>query len=365
MKRMIALLAALVLFALPCVAEPATPFDYTDDILEDGSPIYYFQDLSLTLPAEWAGKVMAMQEGEGAAFYQTASYEKYAAEGLEGGGFLFQLAACADESYKNLPAYEPVGWCERSGMNYYLILPSDYPAYMGDEDVRAEYDALSAQIGFVAEHAQFYEGTGEVEPAVEEAEAPAAAEEAEAEEAAEAPAAAGEAAEVPAARWTAAQVRYQFEHRMLPRYFHDDPENMLGVLRDVGLYRLWASVTIENGVDPTYPEADYVLHFFTAADGAKLLQIELPQPDANLLCYRIYMVYSPATGESGYYTVESDDFDPSLAFVCAWTKDGTHMNYGGKKAVDRSAADYAEALAVEAVDIAKLAGISEELTPDA
>ena len=170
-------------------------------------------------------------------------------------------------------------------------------------------------------------------------------------------------AEASDAGWTPAEVRYQFEHRMLPRYFYDNPENMLSVLGDIGLYTLWASVTTENGVDPTYPEADYVQHFYTSADGATVLQIELPQPDANLLCYRIYMVYNAATGVSGYYTVESDTFTPTAAFICSWTPEGTHMNYGAMEAIGRNGDGYAEAMAAEMRQIAELAGISAELTP--
>ena len=56
MKRLTALLLALLALALPALAEPMALLDYTDDILEDGSPIYYFQELSLKLPADCRGR---------------------------------------------------------------------------------------------------------------------------------------------------------------------------------------------------------------------------------------------------------------------------------------------------------------------
>ena len=40
MKRIFALLIALVLIALPALAEPMSYLDYTDDLLEDGSAAY-------------------------------------------------------------------------------------------------------------------------------------------------------------------------------------------------------------------------------------------------------------------------------------------------------------------------------------
>ena len=75
MKRLTALLLALLALALPALAEPMALLDYTDDILEDGSSIYYFQELSLKLPADWRGKVMAMPGEGGVRFYQVASHE--------------------------------------------------------------------------------------------------------------------------------------------------------------------------------------------------------------------------------------------------------------------------------------------------
>lgn len=155
MKRFIAIALALMLFALPALADPMGPFDYTDDITEDGCPIYYFQDLSLKLPAEWLGRVFALPGENSVSFYQRASYEKYLEEGIEGGGFLFSLGACVNDSFTQLPSYEYLGFSESSVMNYYLELPTDYPAYMQD-DIRSEYDAFCAQIGYVVENVQFY-----------------------------------------------------------------------------------------------------------------------------------------------------------------------------------------------------------------
>ena len=62
MKRLTALFIALILMVIPVSATSGSYFDYTDDILENGDLIYYFQEMSLQLPAEWRGKVMAEQQ---------------------------------------------------------------------------------------------------------------------------------------------------------------------------------------------------------------------------------------------------------------------------------------------------------------
>ena len=157
------------------------------------------------------------------------------------------------------------------------------------------------------------------------------------------------------AGYTAAEVRYAFEHNMLPRYFYADPQNLIDHVADMGLYVLWASVATENGADPTYPEEDYVVHVYDLEDGGTLMQIELPDPDANLLCYRIYFLYNSETGEAGYYTAESDTFSPNACYLCSWNEDHTHLNFGSVDVISRSDANYEEELEAEAERIQALA----------
>ncbi len=146
MKRTFALILALIfclaLAAVPAMAEPEL--------------VCYFEDVELHLPASWAGKLLMLPTATGATFYQKASYDRYMQDGLEGGGFLFSLGACVNNSYQELPSYIDLGLSQRSAMHYYLQLPTDYPAYMQD-DIRAEYDAMQAQVPGIAQGAVLYE----------------------------------------------------------------------------------------------------------------------------------------------------------------------------------------------------------------
>jgi len=135
------------------------------------------------------------------------------------------------------------------------------------------------------------------------------------------------------------------------------------VIDDIGLYTLWESVSTENGADPTYPEAEYIPHWFIAEDGTSILQMELPDPDAGTLCYRIYFIYNDSTGEAAYFTVECDDFAPELSFICTWTPDMTHSEYGTMYVLDKTDSNYKEALLEEAKAIMDLANVSGDLTP--
>ena len=124
------------------------------------------------------------------------------------------------------------------------------------------------------------------------------------------------------------QVRYYFEHQMLPASYYDMPEEVLTFLQEEGPYELWRRVTESFGLDPTYAEADFRAEVLEDTDEVRILRLNLPEPDGNTLCPRVYFVYYPETGNGAYVTVESDTFMPDAYFICGWTPDGTHMNYG-------------------------------------
>ena len=117
-------------------------------------------------------------------------------------------------------------------------------------------------------------------------------------------------------------------------------------------------------MNPTYPEKDYIVHWYTVDQKAELVQIELPDPDSSTLCYRIYFVYGPDDDDVVYYTLESDDFAPDTTFLCTWDKDRNHEVLNTLDNLDKKDGGYADALKKEAEMIAQMAGISGELKLD-
>ena len=150
MKRVVSILIVFLLTVLPALAEPSfSTFDYVTGWAGGGRFIYYdFPDVTLNLPAEWENSFTVKQDEFGIAFYQTASYEKFQEEGLDGGGFLFRLCASEDESFKDLLTYEYLGYSENAGLHFYLTLPPEYTAYP-DEAIMAEYNEMAEQINAV------------------------------------------------------------------------------------------------------------------------------------------------------------------------------------------------------------------------
>ena len=361
MKKLFACIIALLLCALPALAD----FGFREEGLPDGSTVLHFEDMDLTLPAGWEDKALMIDGEGGLSFYQAASYEKYLEEDIEGGGYLFTLGASVNASFSELPAFKYLGFSEDSAMNYYLILPTDYPAWMGDDAIRAEYDEMLAQVDAIAASAVFpdnqvvedgnglgdepvMDGTGQYDASGMGTMATDA-----------------EESEVDAAQGgvTLEQIRYHFEHSAMPRYFYEDPANMLDVLGEVGVFPVFAALADENGVAYPYESEDFSERLYDLDDGTTILQVVMPRPETSPQCYRIYLVYNSGTGNAGYYTVEFDNLLGETAFLCGWTPDMTHMNYGGAAILDPSGDDYEAQLATEAGQVAELAGASGTVIP--
>ena len=125
--------------------------DYYDYQNADGTYSYYFtgdllpQGVFVTMDEDWYRNTLVKTGDRGATFYQKDSYDAYAAEGMEGGR-LFTIGASVNTDFKQLPSFVYLGFDDESCMNLYVELPTDYQAYMGDEAVRAEYDALWAGV---------------------------------------------------------------------------------------------------------------------------------------------------------------------------------------------------------------------------
>lgn len=155
MRRIIAILLVVLLLGLPAMAEQSfSPYDYVTGSAGGGRYLYYdFPDISLYLPASWEGRFTVETDDYGVTFYQTASYDKYLEEGLEGGGFLFRLGASEDEDFRDLLAYEYLGYSENAGLHFYLTLPPEYTAYPEDA-IMADYEDMAEAMDAIIEMAR-------------------------------------------------------------------------------------------------------------------------------------------------------------------------------------------------------------------
>ena len=126
---------------------------YTDNVLSDGSLIYYFEEVAVTLPADWQGKVQIETTDNSATFYHKASHEKWQEKYGQEGGKLFTLSCTVNHDFQELPDFTYIGFSDQSVMNYFMIFPTDFQAYTDDSAIAAEFQQMNTEIDFVKQHA--------------------------------------------------------------------------------------------------------------------------------------------------------------------------------------------------------------------
>ena len=149
-KCLLAVMIALLVLACAVSACAAGLEDFNDYQNEDGSYTYYFmQGLFVTMPAEWYENTLVVADVNNVTFYHRDSFERYAAEGIEGGGMLFSIGCSVNTDFEDFEEMTCIGFDEVEMLNYFAIQPTDYPAYTADAGVRAQYDALFAEVDAV------------------------------------------------------------------------------------------------------------------------------------------------------------------------------------------------------------------------
>lgn len=141
-------------------ADGSEYMEFTDNELVDGSLIYYFKELAITLPADWKGKFDIEINGNNATFYHKASREKWMTSNGTDGGKLFTLSCSVNDDFAELPDFSYIGFSDESAMNYFMIFPTDVQAYMDDNTIAEEFQQMNSEIDFVKENARML-GTGE------------------------------------------------------------------------------------------------------------------------------------------------------------------------------------------------------------
>lgn len=135
--------------------------EFTERVLDDGSVVYEFDEVAVTLPADWAGKYDMEVKGNSVTFYHKTSREKWIEKNGTSGGNLFTLSCSVNHDFTKLPDFAYIGFSEESMMNYFLIFPTDFQAYVDDSTVAEEFQELYSGLDFVKEHTYIIEREGD------------------------------------------------------------------------------------------------------------------------------------------------------------------------------------------------------------
>ena len=141
---------------------------------------------------------------------------------------------------------------------------------------------------------------------------------------------------------TLVELRYYFEHEVLPKYFFEDSEPFLSDILEVNyeeensdeniIYDLISEIAQEEDVALPYSTEQYKAEVF-AMDKDKeefVIRIRLPEPEEALLCAYIFMLFSMKDlSPIKFYTVEllEKKWRKNIYCLCEWEQNGFHRNH--------------------------------------
>lgn len=127
------------------------------------------------------------------------------------------------------------------------------------------------------------------------------------------------------------QIRYMFEHRLLPQWFFENKDKFVGIiLQDkTVLYKMINDIFLNEELENPYTPEQFGIEAERLTEEVMMLKIIFPEPEDEPICYCSYLFFNRDFEKTGYFCIEKGNEEgQEQPFVCAWTADGTHLNYG-------------------------------------
>ena len=128
------------------------------------------------------------------------------------------------------------------------------------------------------------------------------------------------------------QIRYFFEHKLLPQLFFEDKGKFVNaVLGDEGLlFRALDGIFQKEGLDNPYSSDQLEASVETIAGDISILIIRYPDPEEEPLCYCSFLFFDAKFKNLGFYSLErgGDLSGDGIPFICSWSEEGDHINHG-------------------------------------
>lgn len=125
------------------------------------------------------------------------------------------------------------------------------------------------------------------------------------------------------------EIRYLFEHRLLPQWLYREKETLISVLlqKDKNMaFQIFSDICKKENVEMPYKEEQYRIIPYGLSDKAAAVCLQLPSAEVSPQCERVYFVFDQEKEKFAFYSVEKGAFDYNV--LCGWSEDGGHLNYG-------------------------------------
>jgi len=143
------------------------------------------------------------------------------------------------------------------------------------------------------------------------------------------------------------EIRYEYEHRFLPKWFYEDTEEFTGKILEGEkdfLYKTMAALCENAGQEMKYMKEQYKVHQCKTGKGYSMICIEMPEPERKLLCHQVYLAYSNDYRCKKYFTVEKSA-SAETSFLCSWNPEGERWSHDIHGEGSRKISDNAKTIA--------------------
>lgn len=126
-------------------------------------------------------------------------------------------------------------------------------------------------------------------------------------------------------------VRYAFEHRILPQWFFEEKSRFVGLfLSDKHmLFRVINDIFKKEKIDNPYEDDNFKIEASRITEDIMMLIFTFPKPEEEPLCYCSYLFFDKEFEKLSYFCIEKGNPEgDNYPFVCSWTSDGSHLNHG-------------------------------------
>lgn len=134
------------------------------------------------------------------------------------------------------------------------------------------------------------------------------------------------------------EVRYYFEHKLLPKYYFEDTEPFLTEMLDAYgsdgnnlLYDMISDMAKKREIDLLFDEEQYKVKIYQLEEDEFMIKISLPEPQESTLCSHIYLLFSvDDLSNKRYFTIELLEIKRKRKYycLCEWEPSGFHVNHG-------------------------------------
>ena len=128
--------------------------------------------------------------------------------------------------------------------------------------------------------------------------------------------------------------RYIIEHWLLPKLVIDSGRDFITkLLKDKESFMFFISINYFNkeGVGFPYSIDQYKYESAQLADDAYLVTLTMPEPEEDMECYRIHILFDAECSRFMYFATEKDERSET-GELCGWNTDDkgelVHIDYG-------------------------------------